>query len=171
MRKKLAAILVSALVAMQAGSAMAETRVYIGTPGGQYVEDRGRPAGRPGDRPGFDRGRPGQGGYDRDRGHRPPPPRVVVRERDDFSAGMMGFIGGIAAGSALNNGGSIPVVKQYRENDRYDRYQRYEPRRQLLKPWTGPWYRWCDARYRSFDPRTGTFRDRDGQIRFCEARG
>lgn len=36
-----------------------------------------------------------------------------------------------------------------------------------LEPWTTGWYQWCDARYRSFNPKTGTFRGYDGQDHFC----
>ncbi len=149
MKKIVATAFVSAFVLMQAGAAVAETRVYIGGPDGRArVEER-------------------HSGWGRNDGpHRHnPPPRVVVRERkglNDFEAGMLGFLGGFAAGSALDNGGRIPVVKQ--------RPDRFERPRQLLKPWSAPWYRWCSARYRSFDPRTGTYRDFNGTVRFCEAR-
>lgn len=159
MNKKIVAVAVSAFVMLQAGSALAETRVYIGN-GGPGMHDRDHRGGR--DRDGDWRGHGGP------RGHMPPP-RVVIREhdrRDDFAAGMMGFIGGLAAGSVLDNGGRIPVVRQYEVGPPRGRGDRL-----LLKPWTTPWYRWCDARYRSFDPRSGTYRDRDGSIRFCEARG
>ncbi len=40
----------------------------------------------------------------------------------------------------------------------------YGPRR--IEPWTREWYRACSARYRSFDPSTGTYLTRGGQ-RFC----
>lgn len=40
----------------------------------------------------------------------------------------------------------------------------YGPRR--IEPWSREWYRACGARYRSFDPSTGTYLTRGGQ-RFC----
>ncbi|QKV20471.1 BA14K family protein [Oricola thermophila] len=40
----------------------------------------------------------------------------------------------------------------------------YESR---LQPWSPEWYRWCDARYRSFNPQTGTYRGYDGLDHFC----
>lgn len=43
-----------------------------------------------------------------------------------------------------------------------DRYSSYEP-------WTRDWYQYCSDRYRSFNPRTGTFVGYDGVRRFCEA--
>ncbi len=38
-----------------------------------------------------------------------------------------------------------------------------------LEPWSPGWYHYCDARYRSFDPSTGTFTTYSGQKRFCVA--
>lgn len=35
------------------------------------------------------------------------------------------------------------------------------------EPWTPQWNRWCANRYRSFNPRTGTFRGYDGADHFC----
>lgn len=37
------------------------------------------------------------------------------------------------------------------------------------EPWTRAWYDYCSQRYRSFNARTGTFTDYDGQRRFCNA--
>ena len=34
-------------------------------------------------------------------------------------------------------------------------------------PWTEAWYAWCFDRYRSFDPRSGTFLGYDGRRHFC----
>ncbi len=36
-----------------------------------------------------------------------------------------------------------------------------------LQPWTPGWREWCDNRYRSFNPTTGTFRGYDGLDHFC----
>ncbi len=36
------------------------------------------------------------------------------------------------------------------------------------QPWTPEWYDYCDARYRSFDERTGYFLGYDGQYHFCQ---
>ncbi|MBY3433780.1 BA14K family protein [Rhizobium laguerreae] len=72
----------------------------------------------------------------------------------------MGFLGGMAVGSALDNGGRIPVIRQPPD--------RFQARRVSLRPWSPGWHRWCDARHRSFDPRSGTYIDRNGRQRFCE---
>ncbi|MCX7303901.1 MAG: BA14K family protein [Hyphomicrobiales bacterium] len=38
-----------------------------------------------------------------------------------------------------------------------------------LEPWSDGWYDYCTDRYRSFQPRTGTFTGYDGQQHFCTA--
>lgn len=38
---------------------------------------------------------------------------------------------------------------------------------QDFQPWSPSWYRWCAQRYRSFNPRTGTYRGFDGYDHFC----
>ncbi len=35
------------------------------------------------------------------------------------------------------------------------------------EPWTPEWADWCDNKYRSFNPSTGTFRGYDGRDHFC----
>ncbi|MEI9413208.1 BA14K family protein [Mesorhizobium salmacidum] len=37
------------------------------------------------------------------------------------------------------------------------------------EPWTHEWYVYCSYRYRSFNPRTGTFTGYDGEQYFCIA--
>jgi hypothetical protein len=37
----------------------------------------------------------------------------------------------------------------------------------VLDPFTGPWYEWCAGKYKSFDAKTGTWTDDDGQKHFC----
>ncbi|WP_294642406.1 BA14K family protein [uncultured Aureimonas sp.] len=34
-------------------------------------------------------------------------------------------------------------------------------------PFTGPWYRYCETRYRSFDPESGTYQPSSGPRRLC----
>lgn len=36
-----------------------------------------------------------------------------------------------------------------------------------FQPWSQGWYEWCDDRYRSFNPNTGTYRGYDGLNHFC----
>lgn len=35
------------------------------------------------------------------------------------------------------------------------------------RPWTASWYRYCENRYRSFDPASGTFLGYDGRRHMC----
>jgi hypothetical protein len=41
-------------------------------------------------------------------------------------------------------------------------YSRYAP-----APWTPAWYNYCSSKYRSFDPRSGTFQPYNGPRRLC----
>ncbi len=41
------------------------------------------------------------------------------------------------------------------------------PVRVFYQPWTPEWYRYCSARYRSFNPRTGYFLAYSGRYVFC----
>ncbi|WP_265517046.1 BA14K family protein [Nitratireductor luteus] len=70
-----------------------------------------------------------------------------------------------------------PVYRTYREPEyRYRSYEYYRPapvRRSVtvsagLEPWSREWYRACSARYRSFNPSTGTFTTYGGEQRFCQ---
>ena len=38
-----------------------------------------------------------------------------------------------------------------------------------FEPWSSEWYDYCSDRYRSFDPRSGTFMGYDGREHFCVA--
>ncbi len=60
--------------------------------------------------------------------------------------------------------------RSYGDEDR-GTYRRSDNRQMVYsdyaEPWTKPWYRYCSDRYRSFNPRTGTYRGYDGQEHFC----
>ncbi len=38
------------------------------------------------------------------------------------------------------------------------------------EPWTQAWLNYCSSKFRSFDPRTGTYKGYDGLRHFCEVR-
>lgn len=38
-----------------------------------------------------------------------------------------------------------------------------------VEPWSPGWFRYCEDRYRTFNPSTGTFVGYDGQRHFCQA--
>ncbi|MBN9073708.1 MAG: BA14K family protein [Rhizobiales bacterium] len=81
---------------------------------------------------------------------------------DAVAAGIAGLaLGAIAAGALADRG---PV---------YDSPPpRYQPRYAYegsLRPWSRAWYRYCDQRYRTFDPGSGTYIGNDGREHFCVA--
>ncbi|MBO0902246.1 BA14K family protein [Jiella sonneratiae] len=89
---------------------------------------------------------------------------------DGFDAGAAAVIGGIIG---LGLGLSVGEARYYDGP-----YYRYRPR-PLYRvypevryyggphPWTGAWYRYCAAKYRSFDARSGTFQPNHGRRRLC----
>ncbi len=119
--------------------------------------------------------------------------RPVVVERnsgtDLLAAGVLGLATGAILGSALARQ-PAPVYREpaYRHPhasvrpspDRHyfppapshvtvTRTVTYEPVYATFEPWTPEWYRYCQDRYRSFDPASGTFMGYDGIRHFCEA--
>lgn len=61
-----------------------------------------------------------------------------------------------------------PVYRAQPVYDRGPSYQ-YRPAYRTLEPWSEAWYDYCAQRYRSFNPRNGTFIGNDGQSHFCNA--
>ena len=102
-------------------------------------------------------------------------------------AGILGLaVGALAASAAVGGpyyGGGYPAYPAYRAAPRYNGYYnghyrngyygyaaRPAPRYASLRPWTPAWYSYCESRYRSFRPDTGTFTGYDGRQHFCRAR-
>lgn len=82
---------------------------------------------------------------------------------DAVAAGVLGLAAGAILGGAMSQ--PRPV---YRYHDDYPRtYHRPVYRDVTYEPWSAEWYRACDARYRSFDPASGTFMGYDGRRHFC----
>jgi hypothetical protein len=104
------------------------------------------------------------------RRHHHPRPRHDRVENDSAAAAIIGLAGAAILFGALAN--ENPPVREYRvprnayppAPARGPNVITYESR---LQPWSPEWYRWCDARYRSFNPQTGTFRGYDGLDHFC----
>lgn len=96
---------------------------------------------------------------------------------DAWALGALGLATGAIIGGAI---ASDPGPGYYVEGPVYAAppppppvvYRAYEPAPAYggLRPWSGPWYRYCEASYRSFNPRTGTFVGYDGRSHFCVAR-
>lgn len=73
-----------------------------------------------------------------------------------------GVLGGLVLADAMKKPANArPAPQPY-----------YAPRPQPVyygpQPWTGEWYEYCRARYRSFDANTGYFVGYDGRARFCQ---
>ncbi|MEQ1949976.1 BA14K family protein [Mesorhizobium sp. CN2-181] len=106
---------------------------------------------------------------------------------DLVAAGVLGLaVGALAAGVATAPRYYEPepvyVEPAYREPVRVYREPRPAPYRGYyadepevvyatggLEPWSPDWYDYCAGRYRSFNPRTGTFTGYDGLQHFCQA--
>ena len=107
---------------------------------------------------------------------------------DLVAAGVLGLaVGALAAGVATAAEPDYYVYEPepvYREPVRVYREVRPRPRpvrdyyvsgpevvyaQGALEPWTPAWYDYCESRYRSFNPSTGTFMGYDGQSHFCVA--
>ncbi len=96
---------------------------------------------------------------------------------DAFVGGAVGLATGLIVGSAIANSRTYDEPRYidppydpaydapvYRAPPRY-----YAPVRTAAEPWTPQWERYCSYRYRSFDPRSGTYIGNDGRIHFCVA--
>ncbi len=70
-------------------------------------------------------------------------------------------------GGGYTNGGRAIPLDDYNDVNRGgpEVITFNEPR--TLEPWTAGWRQWCQNRYRSFNPSTGTFRGYDGLDHFC----
>jgi hypothetical protein len=93
---------------------------------------------------------------------------------DLVAAGVLGLaVGALAAGVATAPRAPVyyeeyaPPRRVYRAAPRY--YVEEQRGAYGLEPWSPEWYDYCSGRYRSFNPRTGTFVGYDGVERFCQA--
>ena len=100
---------------------------------------------------------------------------------DVVAAGVLGLAAGaIIAGIASQPHYGAPVyaspygyqrvrpVRNYYSNGYYADDGYYGGYRSL-QPWSREWYHYCQNRYRSFDPGSGTFIGYDGREHFCNA--
>lgn len=91
---------------------------------------------------------------------------------DAVAAGIAGLAAGVIAGAVI---ASPPPPRRYYyvpddEPRVYYRSSYVRPvYRGSIEPWSRSWYRYCSDRYRSFDPRSGTYMGYDGEAHFCVA--
>jgi|GEM_PF-446421 len=102
------------------------------------------------------------------------PPRVERRHHDDGSAAaaiILGITGAAIIAGALSNSNPSTVYETYPAPNAYPPAPSRGPKvityGSTLEPWTRGWYEWCDDRYRSFNPETGTYRGYDNRDHFC----
>ncbi|KQY15391.1 BA14K family protein [Rhizobium sp. Root482] len=113
---------------------------------------------------------------DHRRGH-----RDYYRHHGHYNGGDAAALGALGLATGVIIGGAIASQPRYQERvyiDPEPEYYRPRPvyRRPVvvqnygsLEPWSPAWYRYCEQRYRSFEPRSGTFTGYDGQQHFCNA--
>lgn len=107
-------------------------------------------------------------------------PRYRHRDRGDAAAAaIVGGIVGLGIGAALASPRYYePAPRYYEPAPRYYERRVYRPKpvyraapryysSNVLRPWSREWYDYCSARYRSFDPRSGTFQPYHGPRQFC----
>lgn len=88
-------------------------------------------------------------GRDRHGCHGPRPDNDKDNVGAAIGIGIVGLtLGAIIAGAAADKASSVP---EYRDRNDYE-----------------DWFRYCSSRYRSFDPRTGTFMGYDGRRHPCQ---
>ncbi len=74
-------------------------------------------------------------------------------DNDGAGAAVAAGIAGLAVGAIVGSAGSGPPAYYYSSGS--------------PQPWSSGWYRYCASRYRSFDPRSGTYLGYDGYRHFC----
>lgn len=87
------------------------------------------------------------------------------------AAAILGLAGVAIIAGALSQPAPPPVryvqPRTYPPTPYAPRVITYES---TLEPWSPAWYKWCDERYRTFNPRTGTYHGYDGLDHFCVPR-
>lgn len=99
--------------------------------------------------------REGRRHHGHDHYHKPPRKK---RDKNNAGAAVAAGIIGLAAGAILGSALSKPQQREY--IDPPVPAGGYEP-------WSPAWYRYCRAKYRSFNPDTGYYLAYSGQYRFC----
>lgn len=88
---------------------------------------------------------------------------------DLVAAGVLGLAAGALAVGLTSRSEPVYYDPPYREPVRAYPRRAYDEYAGGFEPWSAAWYDYCSDRYRSFNPRSGTFIGYDGQERFCVA--
>jgi len=132
------------------GTSQAKADPYWG--GGGYRHYRGGPGYYRGG-PRYYGGGPGYYGGPRYYGGGP---RYYRHRHNNGGAAIAGAILGLGVGAAIASANQPRYVAP-----------RYAAPAYGPRPWTRDWYQYCSARYRSFDPGSGTFQPYNGPRQLC----
>jgi hypothetical protein len=127
-----------------------------------------------GQRHGWRENRGGHHHYDGNRKHR--------KNNDNLGAAVAAGVIGLAAGAILLGATSQPSYAGPPPVNYYPPVNNYPPANYYpatpypgrvsqsigYQPWSPAWYQYCSARYRSFNPSTGTYTTYQGEQRFCQ---
>lgn len=98
------------------------------------------------------------------------PHYVQRKSKNDTAKWLAAGIIGLAAGAIIIGEAQKHKAKKHAVQPQPKRLKPtriYAGHDENFQPWTRGWYRWCAQRYRSFNPRTGTYRGYDGYDHFC----
>lgn len=98
-------------------------------------------------------------------------------DKDAIAAGVLGLTAGAILGGVLSkksekhvSSHAYPPARHH--SPKYNKKPRKNDRHYNKKQWSAPyspeWHRYCSSKYRSFNPRTGTYRTYNGKVQFCE---
>jgi len=88
---------------------------------------------------------------------------------DLLAAGILGLAAGALAVGLTSRPEPVYYDRPYRRPVRVNEPAYADRYAGGFEPWSPEWYDYCSDRYRSFNPRSGTFVGYDGQERFCVA--
>lgn len=108
----------------------------------------------------WDRDRDRHRGYDRHRHHERHSNRIDPGLA--IGLGVAGIVTGAIIGNQIRQTPPPPPPRYYPAPPPRHVTSRYG------QPWSPEWYRYCSNTYRSFNPRTGTFKPIRGPEQFCE---
>ncbi|WP_455481652.1 BA14K family protein [Bartonella sp. B35(2025)] len=107
-------------------------------------------------------------------------PQISNNASDTLAAGILGLAAGAVLGNILKQPQQPQII--YQAPPRNQVIYQKEPQKQVVyqaqqttgyqpiqQPWTAGWLEYCKKKYRSFNPKTGTFRGYDGLDHFCYA--
>mmetsp|Transcript_8604 Transcript_8604/g.11227 ORF Transcript_8604/g.11227 Transcript_8604/m.11227 type:complete len:151 (-) Transcript_8604:269-721(-) len=101
---------------------------------------------------------------------------VKKKNNDAVVWGIIGLAAGAIIANSANNHRKTRVYQQPVPQTRYPGANHYPPApgkhyqtRSYVsyEPWSQGWYNYCSQKYRSFNPKKGTFRGYDGKDHFC----